>query len=232
MVKNYGLLTGVSAYFAESFTTNCTTMERRDFLNTAGLLAGFTALPHLAQAFTPSVPTTAIPGPLQPVLLPGQPPLDHNGSMAIRVWMRTTMTNGLFSSVECAVAPKTMGPAPHWHKELDELMYVLEGTASVLVGEEVVEISAGGWHLRPRMIKHTFFNAGDQPLRFVDMYFNQPFEEFLEKVFFEYTPEKGYPHGSKERDAVMKDLNEKFGLVADKNAGEQRAEIIKKYELK
>ena len=63
-----------------------------------------------------------------------------------------------------------MGPPPHYHRELDELMYVVEGTASVLVGKEIVEINAGGWHLRPREIKHTFWNASDEPLRFFDMY--------------------------------------------------------------
>ncbi len=152
--------------------------------------------------------------------------------MDIRVWMRSGMTNGLFSSVECAVAPKVMGPPPHYHQALDELMLVLEGTASVMVEGEVVEIGAGGWHLRPRQLTHTFWNGADQPLRFVDMYFNQPFEEFLEKVFFEYTPEKGYPFGSKERDTVMNQLNQQFGLVYAPTANAERQAIMEKHGLK
>lgn len=44
----------------------------------------------------------------------------------IRTRIRSAMTNAVYSNVECAVAPKTMGP-PHFHKELDELMYVTEG---------------------------------------------------------------------------------------------------------
>ncbi len=204
-------------------------MERRDFLSATGLLAGFTAMPQLAFA---AAVAPGISNPLQPVLLPAQPPLDHKGSMDIRVWMRSAMTNGLYSSVECAVAPKVMGPPPHYHKQLDELMLVLEGTASVMVEGEVVEIAAGGWHLRPRNLKHTFWNGSDQPLRFVDMYFNQPFEVFLEKVFFEYTPEKGYPYGSKARDVVMDQLNEQFGLVYAPTANEERTAIMTKYGLK
>jgi len=160
-------------------------MERRDFLLNSALLTAFTGLSQTAFGESNN---GILPDGIKPVLLPSLPPLDHKGSSDIRVWIRTSMTNGLFSSVECAVAPKTMGPAPHWHKELDELMFVLEGTASVLIGDEVVQVEAGGWHLRPRMIKHTFFNASDKPLRFVDMYFNQPFEEFLEKIFHQLTP--------------------------------------------
>jgi mannose-6-phosphate isomerase-like protein (cupin superfamily) len=152
--------------------------------------------------------------------------------MDIRVWLRSAMTGGVYSCVECAVAPKTMGPAPHYHKALDELMFVLEGTAGVMVEGEHVEVPAGAWHLRPRKLTHTFWNASDKPLRFIDMYFNQPFEEFLEQVFFEYTPEKGYPFGSKERDAVMSKLNKKFGLVSAPDAGKQRQAIAEKYGLK
>ncbi|MCC7506683.1 MAG: cupin domain-containing protein [Saprospiraceae bacterium] len=202
-------------------------MQRRDFLSTAGLLAGLAATPNLSfgQKITLSEP-------IEPILLPAREPLDHKGGMDIRVWVRSAMTGGVYSSVECAVAPRVMGPPPHLHKELDELMLVLEGTASVLVDGEVVEIGAGGWHLRPRNLVHTFFNASDKPLRFIDMYFNQPFEEFLEKVFFEYTPEKGYPFGSKERDQVMNELNDRFGLVYAPTANEERNALMEKYGLK
>ena len=182
----------------------------------------------LGAALIAPVPPTTI----DPVLLPAMPPLDHKDSMNIRVWVRSAMTNGLFSSVECAVAPKVMGPPPHLHKELDELMLVLDGTVNVMVEGEIVEISAGGWHLRPGGLSHNFWNASDRPVRFIDMYFNQPFEEFLEKIFFEYTPEKGYPFGSKERDLVVNQLNEQFGLVYAATANDERKAIMDKFGLK
>ncbi len=207
-------------------------MERRKFLLSAGLLTAFGAM---AQSGFGSVVQVALAGPdsdpMKQVLLPALPPLDHQGGMAIRTWVRSGMTNGLYSSVECAVAPKTMGPAPHWHKELDELMLVLEGTASILMGDEVVHVEAGGWHLRPRMIKHTFFNASDKPLRFVDMYFNQPFEEYLERVFYQLTPENGFPDGSEEKEAEHRRLRDKFGLMSAPDAWEQRDELVRIYGL-
>ena len=204
-------------------------MERRDFLIKTSILTAFGALHQNAFAAISSTPAS---DQLKPVLLPSMAPLDHKGGMDIRVWVSSKMTNGLFSSVETAVAPKLMGPAPHYHKELDELMYVLEGTASILIGDDVVEVEAGGWHLRPRMIKHTFWNASDKSLRFIDMYFNQPFEEYLERIFHQLTPENGFTNGSEKKNNELKYLAEKFGLMRYPNADEERNDIVKKYGLK
>lgn len=217
-------------------------MDRRQFLASSGFLAALGPTLGFAAPTTP-VASTAGAAPLAPtstksvsiaqtpVLLPGLPPLDHKGNMDIRVRVRSAMTNGAFSSVECAVAPKKMGPAPHAHKELDELMYVVSGTASVLVGDDVVHIAAGGWHLRPHQIKHTFWNASKEPLLFFDMYFNQPFEEYLEKIFHELTPENGYPEGSEKKRAIVAGLTERFGLIRPPGALAQRQAIMAEYGL-
>ncbi len=208
-------------------------MERRDFILKSGLVAALGAVAPAVLASNSTVENSIdLPENLKPVLLQGQPPLHHNGSMAIRIWIRSSMTNGLYSSVECAVAPRTMGPPPHAHKELDEIMFVLEGTASILIGNEIVEVKEGGWHLRPRMIEHTFFNATDKPLRFVDMYFNQPFDEYLDRIFHELTEEKGYKEGSKEKIAEIMKLNDKFELFFQPDAFSKKDEIMKKYNLK
>lgn len=208
-------------------------MERRNFIQAATLLAPLGMFPEWATA----APRDAqlLPGesdPIKPLYLPPLPPLAHNGTMNIRTWVRSAMTGGVYSSVECVVAPKVMGPPPHLHKELDELMFVLEGTASVIVDGREIQVEAGGWHLRPRMLTHTFWNATDKPLRFVDMYFHQPFEEFLEQIFFELTPEKGYDYGSEKREKAHQKLNEQFGLVYAPTCGAERQEIMNKYGLK
>jgi hypothetical protein len=82
------------------------------------------------------------------------------------------------------------------------------------------------------MLKHTFFNASDKPLRFIDMYFNQPFEEYLEKIFHELTAENGYPEGSEAKNREMAALNEKFGLIFPEDSFSQRTEIMSKFGLK
>ena len=208
-------------------------MERRNFLQSASLVLPLSILPQMSFGeISKPLLNKGLSNPIQPIYLPPLPPLAHNGRMNIRTWVRSTMTGGVYSSVETAVAPKTMGPPPHYHKELDELMYVLEGTASVIVDGKEVQIEAGGWHLRPRLLTHTFWNASEKPLRFVDMYFNQPFEEFLERLFFDLTPEKGYPFGSEQLKKEHDIMNEKFGLVYSATAGEERQAIVEKYGLK
>lgn len=66
------------------------------------------------------------------------------------------------------LAPKKIAGSPHRHNNLDELMYVLEGTASVLMGDEIIQVAAGSWHLRLRGIIHVVWNSGDENLRLID----------------------------------------------------------------
>ncbi len=200
-------------------------MLRRQFLSGGAALAPL-ALPSTG------VSVDALPSAAPaPFLVPPQPPLDAKGGIDIRVLVRSSATGGVYSSVETAVAPKRMGPAPHAHRDLDELMLVLEGTASVLMQDEVIEVPAGAWHLRPRRIKHTFWNASDQPLRFIDMYFNQPFEDYLEQIFHRLTPENGYAEGSEKKRAEVLRLTEKFGIIRFAEGQAQRQELMKRHGL-
>ena len=41
----------------------------------------------------------------------------------------------------------------------------------------------------PRKIVHSFWNASDKPLQFVDCFFNQNFEDYLEDLFHKTIPE-------------------------------------------
>jgi mannose-6-phosphate isomerase-like protein (cupin superfamily) len=202
-------------------------MERRKFLLNAGIFSAFAGVTQNSFA-TLNIEDKSN---LQPFLLPATAPLEHNDGMAVKVWVRSAMTGGIYSNIECAVAPKKMGPPPHWHIALDELMYVAEGTASILIGDDVVEVQAGGWHLRPRGLQHTFWNASDKPLRFYDMYFNQPFEEYLEQIFHKLTEENGYKEGSELKNNAIKKLNDDFGLVFNADAFDKYNEIKKKYDL-
>lgn len=103
--------------------------------------------------------------------------------MPTAVKLQHDQTNGQFSCVEVSLAPRQMGPPPHIHYELDEIMHVLEGTVSVLEGDKVVEVKAGGWHYRPRGIVHTFWNGHDAPAKFIDLYpSKQNFVHYLEEL--------------------------------------------------
>ena len=163
---------------------------------------------------------------------PPDTPLEAPAGLNIRVRVRSTQTSNQFACAEILVMPKTMGPAPHYHKELDEVMFVQKGVASVMVGDEVHEVKTGGWHIRPRNIPHTFWNAQEEPLVFFDMYFNQNFEDFLEELSQKIIPEMMEKKIARNDPVYVNRLNElyaKFGIVA---FPEQRQPIMDKYGLK
>lgn len=169
---------------------------------------------------------------MSPFYLPPAEPLQAGpGGLDIRTLIRSSQTNMQFSCVETAVGPKQMGPAPHLHKDLDEIMLVTEGTASVMVNGKADKIQTGGWHIRPRGIEHTFWNSSDKPLRFIDMYFNQNFEDFLEELFHRIIPDMVKNKLTPADPAIAKrmdELNKKFGVTM---FPEKRQAIIDKYGL-
>jgi len=204
-------------------------MERRNFLST-GILSGITLL---------NFPTSIMAQqnknkePINPFYIPPTEPLTPGpGNVDVRTIIHSKQTNKQFSNVEVAVAPKQMGPSPHIHKDLDELMYVLDGTATVMIGKEIYEVKAGGWNFRPRGIVHSFWNAGNSPLRFVDCFFNQNFEDYLEDLFHKIIPDmvkNNLTPASPEIAKRIAALDRKFGVTYFHN---QRKGIIEKYGLR
>jgi mannose-6-phosphate isomerase-like protein (cupin superfamily) len=212
-----------------------TTLSRRDLVQQLTLMTAVAGLSQFASCAQPSqkINEHVIPNALTPFYLPPSAPLAPGpGGLDIRTIIRSTQTNNQFSCVETAVAPKTMGPAPHIHQDLDEIMLVLEGTATVIVEGKVEEIQTGGWHLRPRKIEHTFWNGSDKKLRFVDMYFNQNFEDFLEELFHQIFPDMMKLHLTPADPQIAKrlaDLDKRFGVTT---FAEKRQTLIDKYGLK
>lgn len=195
-------------------------------------MAGIGMLPFSSAAKNALFPRLDEDTKLQPFYIPPAVPLQPGpGGLDIRTLIHSSQTNKQFSCVEFAVAAKKMGPAPHYHKELDELMYVLEGTATVMVEDIEYEIPAGGWHFRPRNLVHTFFNNTDKPFRGIDMYFNQNFEDYLEEMFHKIIPEMQQQQLTPKDPAIAKrmhDLQEKFGMVGFPG---KRQAIVNKYGL-
>ncbi|MCW5790446.1 MAG: cupin domain-containing protein [Polyangiaceae bacterium] len=69
-------------------------------------------------------------------------------------------TTGGYSISEWWLEPHTKGPGAHAHPE-DDVFYVLEGTMSILVGEEWVDAPPGSFVLIPGGVTHDFENRGD-----------------------------------------------------------------------
>ncbi|WP_224242503.1 cupin domain-containing protein [Hyalangium gracile] len=66
-----------------------------------------------------------------------------------------------YSISEWWLDPNTKGPGAHSHPE-DDVFFVLEGTMSILVGNQWIDATPGSFVLVPGGVTHDFENRGDQ----------------------------------------------------------------------
>jgi Cupin domain len=64
----------------------------------------------------------------------------------------------------------------------DEYSFVLEGRLGALLGDEVVYGEAGDLIFKPRGQWHTFWNAGDEPARILEIISPAGFERYFEQM--------------------------------------------------
>jgi quercetin dioxygenase-like cupin family protein len=74
-----------------------------------------------------------------------------------------------FALVEHTLPPRALGSPVHRHANEDECSYVLEGRLGTQLGDKVVEAGPGELVRKPRGQEHAFWNAGDEPLRFLEI---------------------------------------------------------------
>jgi mannose-6-phosphate isomerase-like protein (cupin superfamily) len=80
-----------------------------------------------------------------------------------------TVTNGLVAVVEHTLPPGHLGAPLHRHTREDELSIVLEGHLGALLGGDIILAPAGSYVMKPRHQWHTFWNAGQEELRFIEL---------------------------------------------------------------
>lgn len=73
-------------------------------------------------------------------------------------------TGGSLVLLENLTAPGG-GPPPHIHTREDEFFYVLDGTFTVRIGDELHSLGPGGYAYVPRGTVHNFRNTADTPSR-------------------------------------------------------------------
>lgn len=88
-------------------------------------------------------------------------------------------SGGGFSLVEHPVPPRSLCAPLHRHVGVDEYSFVLEGRMGALLGDEVIYAEAGELAFKPRDQWHTFWNAGDEPCRILEVISPGGFEHFF-----------------------------------------------------
>src|SRR3954447_21386176 len=105
------------------------------------------------------------------------------GSIGVRVMIDAEATHaGGFSLVEHPMPPHALAAPLHRHSREDEYSYVLEGRMGALLGDEVVYGEPGDLIFKPRNQWHTFWNAGDEPARLLEIISPGGFEAYFERV--------------------------------------------------
>ena len=76
------------------------------------------------------------------------------------------VSTGAYSVVEIVSSPGDSTPM-HIHRNEDEHVIVLEGTARIALGDKTFDAAAGAAIFLPRNIPHAWGNASNSPLRFL-----------------------------------------------------------------
>ena len=94
------------------------------------------------------------------VLAPGEGRTFPMGRLSAVFKADGAETAGRYSISEWWLDPHTRGPGAHRHPE-DDVFFVLDGTLSLLVGDDWVDAPTGSFVLVPGGVTHTFENRGD-----------------------------------------------------------------------
>ena len=113
---------------------------------------------------------------------PNDAPEGFLGSIGARFMIDGSETGERFSLVEHAMSPRALAAPVHLHTREDEYSFVLQGRMGALLGDEVVEAGPGDLVFKPRDQSHTFWNAGDEPARILEIIAPAGFERFFREL--------------------------------------------------
>jgi mannose-6-phosphate isomerase-like protein (cupin superfamily) len=105
---------------------------------------------------------------------------DGESRLLIKAGGRTG--EGTVLVAETAIAARFPGPPPHRHDRHVDSFFVLDGTLTLLLGDEEVEAAAGSYGAVPPDNVHTFSNPGDSKVRVLNLMAPGGFEEFIKAV--------------------------------------------------
>ncbi|MEA2254315.1 MAG: hypothetical protein QOG35_360 [Solirubrobacteraceae bacterium] len=104
------------------------------------------------------------------------------GSIGVRFMIDGDETGERFSLVEHPLSARALAAPLHRHAREDEYSFVLEGRIGCLLGEDVVYGEPGDVIFKPRGQWHTFWNAGDEPARLLEIISPAGFERFFAEL--------------------------------------------------
>jgi len=116
------------------------------------------------------------------VIGPGDGKMGFLGSIGARFMLSGEESGGGVALVEHPMSPRALAAPLHRHALEDEYSFILAGRVGALLGDEVLEGGPGDLIFKPRNQWHTFWNAGDEPARILEVISPAGFEKFFEEL--------------------------------------------------
>jgi mannose-6-phosphate isomerase-like protein (cupin superfamily) len=104
------------------------------------------------------------------------------GSIGVRFLIDAADSHGGFSLVEHPMSARALAAPLHRHSREDEYSYIVEGRVGALLGDDVVIGEVGDLIVKPRGQWHTFWNAGDEPARLLEIISPAGFEQYFAEL--------------------------------------------------
>lgn len=136
---------------------------------------------------------------------PGEGELVSLQGIGVHFKVRGSDSGGSVAVVEHPMEPRRLVP-PHTHTREDELSYVIEGRIGVRIGDEIGAVEAGGYVLKPRGVKHTFWNPTDLPARVLEIIVPAGFDDYFAAIA------RLFATGAQPGGAEHQALSERYGL--------------------
>jgi mannose-6-phosphate isomerase-like protein (cupin superfamily) len=143
------------------------------------------------------------------------------GSIGVRFMIDGAEAGQRFSLVEHPMSPRALAAPLHRHTREDEYSYVLQGRMGALLGDDVVEAGPGDLIFKPRDQWHTFWNAGDEPCRILEIISPAGFEQFFQELNDIGGALKADPE-------TLAQINERYGLEVRPDSV---PELLERFEL-
>src|SRR5215217_7625466 len=122
--------------------------------------------------------------------------------------------SGSAAIVEHTLESKSIGAPMHKHTFEDEISYVLEGELSVIQNGEVQTAGPGQYIVKPRGIFHTFWNAGEKRIRFLEVITPGNFEYYFAEI------EPLLSTGQPPQLDKIREVAARYGLIVDPTGAE------------
>ena len=144
------------------------------------------------------------------VVMPAGAGAEHwLGGVSIRLVVPPEATGGRYCVVEHRLRSRELMAPLHRHHREDEVTVVLAGTIGVVQGDDVVTAGPGSVVTKPRGVWHTFFNAGEEEARVLEVISPPGLEHYFAELVGYFPPD-----AAPDLDG-MADASERYGVDMD-----------------